>query len=68
MAASATECNGNVGRAARDDVTDRHVLMRMVEMRGQGYSFSDIAAALMKQGGMTLLPERVRDILETHLE
>jgi hypothetical protein len=36
----------------------------MMEMRGQGCSFSDIAAALAKQGVTTLSPERVREILE----
>jgi hypothetical protein len=67
MAAAATNGNGKTKRADREEVTDRRVRVRMLEMRGQGYSFSDIAAALAKQGLITLSPERVRDILESHL-
>jgi hypothetical protein len=66
MAAAATNGNGKTKRAGRDEVTDRRVLVLMLEMRDQGYSFSDIAAALMKQGLITLSPDRVRDMLEAH--
>jgi hypothetical protein len=66
MAAAATNGNGKTKRAGRDEVTDRRVLVLMLEMRDQGYSFSDIAAALMKQGLIALSPDRVRDMLEAH--
>jgi hypothetical protein len=67
MSAEATDGNGNAGRADRGEVTDRRIVARMLEMRAQGYSFRDIAAALAKQGVITLSPESVRAILDTHL-
>jgi hypothetical protein len=67
MSAAATDGNKNAGRVDCDEVTDGRVIARMLEMRGQGYSFHDIAAALTKQGLTTLSPERVRDILDTDL-
>jgi hypothetical protein len=66
MSAAATDGNKNAGRIDCDEVTDRRVIARMLEMRGQGYSFRDIAAALAKQEFITLSPESVRDILDTH--
>jgi hypothetical protein len=66
MAAAATNGNENARRADRDEVTDRRVLARMPEMRGQGYSFRDIASALAKQGLIVLSPERVKEMLEAH--
>jgi hypothetical protein len=66
MAAAATD-DDEKGRADRNDVTDQRVLARILEMRGQGYSFHDIAAALAKQGFITLSVECVRDLLDAHL-
>lgn len=64
MEAAATNGNDKAGRADRDDVIDQHVIARMLEMRGQGYRFHDIAAALQKQGLATLSSEQVQNILE----
>jgi transcriptional regulator len=66
MAAAAADSHGNAGHDDRDEVTDRRVLVRVLEMRNQGYSFRDIAAALAKQGISALSPECVKDILEAH--
>jgi hypothetical protein len=54
------------GRADREEIIDRRVVTCMLEMRGQGYSFRDIAAALAKQRSITLSPEGVKDILYAH--
>jgi hypothetical protein len=66
MAAAATNGNGKSRRADCDEFIDGRVIARMLEMRGQGYSFRDIAASLAKQGAATLSPECAKDILETH--
>jgi hypothetical protein len=66
MAAAATNGNGNARLADRDEATDRRVLARMLEMRDQGYSFRDIAAALAKQRLIVLSPEHVKAVLEAH--
>jgi hypothetical protein len=66
MAPVATDSNGKERRADRDEVIDERVIARMLEMRGQGYSFRDIATALAKQGLIVLSPERIKDMIEAH--
>ena len=65
MVAGTTDSGEDAGRTNHDEVTDGRIVARMLEMRAQGYSFRDIAAAVAKQEFITLSPERVRDILDT---
>jgi hypothetical protein len=48
-----------------DSAVDRRIIARMEELREQGFSFGDIAAVLARQG-LTLSPERVKEILDAH--
>jgi hypothetical protein len=58
---------GAEGDCERAEQTDETVCQRVVammeELRGQGYNFRDIAAVLERQG-LTLSPERIKEILE----